>query len=311
METAILMIVFCRPETTSKVFEAVRNARPKRLYIACDAPINKQGQIKQNQVLDIFKQVDWNCKVRLLKQDHNLGCSLGPFKAISWFFEHEEEGIILEDDIVPSPEFFEFCTEMLQKYRNNDKIMSISGWNYFYHGVKTDYKYSYYFSRLTSSWGWATWRRSWKRTDLKLESISNAEFESILEDFHFSKRTKRFYTFIFKKIKERYDNLKSWDYQFQFSGWKHRSFTIQPMKNLTQNIGVGEGATHGMPTHILNNKPQKIYPLSYPSNIEPNSYLDTIRIKEEGLVRSTLIVRNLNKIFFAISKKINKLINKF
>lgn len=302
MNTPVLMIVFCRPESTRKVFEEVRKAKPTRLYVSCDAPLDKEGARKQEEVLNIFKRIDWDCQLNIYRQKENQGCSLGPYKAISWFFEHEEEGIILEDDILPSPDFFLFCEEMLERYRDNGQILSISGWNYFYHGVSTDYKYSYYFSRFSSSWGWATWRRAWINTDIKLSGISRDRFLYLLNKFGFNQETRRYYLYIFNKIKRQFDSLKSWDYQFTFSAWNKEMLVIQPMRNLTENIGIGEGATHEMPTVILHNKWQTLYPLKYPCNITVNMDLDAVRIAEEKLYRYNIIKRLIHRIFQKLKK---------
>lgn len=296
MNTAVLMIVFCRPETTRRVFEEVRKAKPSRLYVACDAPVDSMGMQKQNKVLDIFNDIDWDCELKVLRQATNQGCSLGPYKAISWFFSHEDEGIILEDDILPSAEFFRFCEDMLDLYRNNTRVLSISGWNYFYHGIKNEYDYSYYFSHISSSWGWATWKRSWNLMDIKLDNVSESRFKEILRKFNFSPYTCRYYFNIFSKIKKQFDSLSSWDYQFNFSAWQNDMLVIQPMKNLTRNIGVGEGATHEMPEAILNNKWNNIYPIVHPKLIEANLALDEVRIQEEKLYRNKLIVRIIKKI---------------
>ena len=145
MKSPVLMIAFCRYQTTKKVFDAVRKAQPNRFYIALDAPRNTNEQIKCDEVKSIFDNIDWECNVNLLIQDKNQGCSMGPYKAISWFFEKESEGIILEDDIIPNEDFFSFCDDMLDKYRDDDRIQQICGWNYFYDGCSIDYKYSYYY----------------------------------------------------------------------------------------------------------------------------------------------------------------------
>jgi hypothetical protein len=294
MKSPILMIVFCRPETTEKVFESVRLAQPPRLYVASDAPrANKNGELdKCEQVLEIFKKVDWPCDVKFFKQLKNAGCSKGPFDAITWFFENETEGIILEDDIVPILDFYRFCDEMLQRYRDDNRIQSISGWSYFYNGFPKKYSDSYYFSKITSSWGWATWRRVWGDTDLKLENVSRQTIKERLKSYNYPTKTIDFYLQKFKKIKKKYDSLSSWDYQFLFSMWNKDGFAIQPMYSLTRNIGIGDDATHNFNSELPNYPTKPIYPIKYPKFFLQNLELELLRIKSEKLENDGLLKRS-------------------
>ena len=302
MKSPVLMIVFCRPDTTEKVLESVRNARPPKLYVAADAPrSDKPGEeAKCRQVLNLFDKIDWPCEVHFFRQQKNLGCSKGPYEAISWFFEHEEEGIILEDDIVPIPSFFTYCDEMLERYRKNEKIQSISGWSYFYNDPPKDYQYSYYYSKITSSWGWATWRRAWKDIDLKLENISRDVIKARLTKYGFPRSTKKLYLSYFDRIRAKYDALQSWDYQFLFSMWIKDRYVIQPIHSMTMNIGFTEGATHRFNESISRHPTKNIYPIKYPSNIDYLKCLDLIRIKNEKLFWHSKLYWK----FFGLIKKI-------
>lgn len=305
MKSPVLFIVFCRPDTTARVFEAIKNARPPRLYIAADAPReNIKGESERcNQVRNLFEHIDWPCEVYKLFQEKNLGCSLGPYEAISWFFKHEEEGIILEDDIVPIPDFFKYCDEMLELYRNNLKIQAVSGWSYFYNGFPESYQYSYYFSNITSSWGWATWRRVWDEMDLKLKTVSRDTILSYLISLKFPKLTIRLYMYYFDKIANKFDILQSWDYQFLFSMWKHERYVIQPLTSMTHNIGYDEGATHKFEKSISLHSTKTIYPIKHPTVIKDSLELDLIRIKEENLYWHSW----LGWKFIGLKRKIKKL----
>ena len=130
-KTAVLFLVFNRPDTTIKVFEKIREAKPSRLYVAADGPREGYSDEKKKvmKVRKIATNVDWPCEVKTLFRDKNLGCKKGVGTAIKWFFEHEEQGIILEDDCLPDPSFFRFCEELLEEYRHNTKIMLVSGQN--------------------------------------------------------------------------------------------------------------------------------------------------------------------------------------
>src|ERR1022692_145354 len=155
---AVLLIGFNRPSTTARVFEEICAARPSRLYVALDAPrpgvasdITRCAEVRDSI------QTDWDCDLYLRASPEHLGCRDGVCAALDWFFEHEEEGIIIEDDCVPNASFWPFCTEMLGRYRDDDRIASIAGSNYEF--GRTDREASYYFSRQIYVWGWATWRR--------------------------------------------------------------------------------------------------------------------------------------------------------
>ena len=156
LETPVLFLVFNRPDTTAQVFEAIRQAKPPRLYVASDgAREDKEGELeKVKQVREIVSQVDWNCEVKTLFRDKNLGCKIAVSSAIDWFFEQEEMGIILEDDCLPHPTFFRFCQELLERYRDDERIGMISGNNFQFGRKCTDY--SYYFSMYSHIWGWAS-----------------------------------------------------------------------------------------------------------------------------------------------------------
>ena len=148
----VLFLIFNRPETTSVVMEAIRAARPPRLYVAADGPREDYGEEERCQeARQIATKVDWLCEVKTLFRDRNLGCRLGVSTAIDWFFEHEGEGIILEDDCVPSQSFFRYCAELLERYRHDERIMCISG-NNFQQGTQLE-PHSYYFSRYNHMLG--------------------------------------------------------------------------------------------------------------------------------------------------------------
>jgi hypothetical protein len=167
----ILFLVFNRPETTARVFEAIRNAKPSRLYIAADGPrdfiYNEYAVCAKTR--EIASRVDWDCDVETLFRAENLGCKAAVSSAISWFFSHEEEGIILEDDCLPCESFFYFTTILLEKYRHDERIAHIAGSN-FQDGKKVG-DGSYYFSDLYNIWGWATWKRVWKDYDAELRLL--------------------------------------------------------------------------------------------------------------------------------------------
>ena len=169
--TPILFLIFNRPDTTFKVFEEIRKIKPAKLYIAADGPrpnvIGEEEKCTASR--NIIKQVDWDCDVKTLFREKNLGCKIAVSSAISWFFENVEEGIILEDDTFPTQSFFWFCQELLDFYRNDSRIMHISGNNFQLGKIRGEG--SYYFSKYNHIWGWATWKRAWRFYDVSLNTF--------------------------------------------------------------------------------------------------------------------------------------------
>jgi len=245
----VLFIVFSRPDTTARVFEAIRRARPSKLYVAADgARTDKQGESERCEtVRNIATNVDWPCKLFTFFRDKNYGCGEQVTASISWFFEHEEEGIILEDDCLPSRSFFQFCAELLERYRNDTRVMMIGGNNLEPQRLR-EQEYAYTFSRLTYIWGWATWRRAWKFHDFKMPLFGEIDKKAYLVPGYSSIYERDFFQYVFGKMYTGDDPLTSrrniWDYQWQFACRIHSGLVIVPAVNLVSNIGFGEHATN-------------------------------------------------------------------
>jgi len=244
-----LFIVFNRPDTTQRVFDAIRFAKPNRLYIAADAPRNSNDQDVEltQKVRAITELVTWPCEVKRLYQSENLGCSFGPRAAFDWFFTHENEGIILEDDCLPHPDFFSFATTMLEKYRNNNKIISINGSNLGYTLTNGN---SYTFSRFMNMWGWATWANRAKSVDYTLASWK--QIKSPIQYLHSKLKQHPFDTDFnwCRYWKHKFDltvNSKTvswWDWQWIWHQINHAQYSVVPARNLVSNIGFNNAATH-------------------------------------------------------------------
>lgn len=188
LHTPVLLIIFNRAHTTQQVFDRIRQVKPKKLYVAADGPRPHVGTDAERcaETRRIVEQVDWDCEVKTLFQEQNLGCGVAPSRSISWLFEHEEYGIILEDDCIPSRSFFWFCQELLEKYKYDTRVMHISGNNYL-DGWRRDSDYSYYFSDKVNSWGWATWRRAWQLYDFHLGSYPELKQKGYLNGIFLNK----------------------------------------------------------------------------------------------------------------------------
>lgn len=240
--TSILFLIFNRMDTTKRVFEEIRKARPPKLYIACDGA-RKQIENEVNEVKTIreyvLSNIDWNCEVKTLFRNENLGCKVAVNNAIDWFFEHEEQGIILEDDCLPSQSFFWFCEELLNFYNNDLRVFLISGFNK--QNTWNEYEASYFFSNLGGIWGWASWRDRWQHQDLSM---------SDLEDFV---KAKNFEKLLGKKVgsKRKSDisyakqsSIQAWDYQWGYARHKNNGLCCVPKVSLIENIGFDQRATH-------------------------------------------------------------------
>ena len=233
LETAVLFLVFNRPDTTAQVFEAIRQAKPPRLYVAADGPrVNREGEAERvARVREIATAVDWPCEVKTLFREENLGCKYAVSGGITWFFEQEEQGIILEDDCLPSNSLFCFCETMLEQYRENKSVWMISGFNPRYPGVSSS---EYFFSQNPSVWGWATWRDRWLNYDVEMTNFSVDKGFSIYSKV--PKYVKRYYQKAFKNTRR--GMINTWDYQLTWLIFLNNGYIIKPRANLISNIGV-------------------------------------------------------------------------
>ncbi|TGK14540.1 glycosyl transferase [Leptospira stimsonii] len=267
MKAPVLLIAFNRPDFTSIVFETIRHYKPSKFYIAVDGPREKRTQEVADceRVRKVAERIDWACEVKTLYRNENLGCKLAVSSAIDWFFENEEMGIILEDDVVPDPSFFYFCEELLEYYKNDSRIGMISGDNFGF-GHRRNQN-SYYYSLYTHIWGWASWRRAWQGYDANMkdytEFFKNGWLNDLFPDpieFQFWKRN-------FDAVA--YESFDTWDFQWVYHNLKNGRLNIMPAVNLIKNIGFGEGAAHTThPSPLANMKTDSLFfPLVHPNFI--------------------------------------------
>lgn len=236
--TPILLIIFKRKDTALKVLDTIRNVKPKKLYIAADGWRNEEEKVKCINTREaVLKAVDWECELKTLFQDKNLGCCNGVSKAITWFFDNEEQGIILEDDVIAENSFFYYCEKLLDYYKDNEQVMHISG------DSPLDRKVgdaSYYFATIEHCWGWASWRRAWKYYDITMKTINYKNIKTTLK--------KRYKDFNIRDYWQRWffrtDDINSWAYKWTYCIISKDGVCINPSLNLTSNIGFGEDSTH-------------------------------------------------------------------
>lgn len=241
-QTAVLFLVFNRPDTTKQVFEAIRKAKPARLYVSGDgARVGRAGEVERvEEVRKIATAVDWPCEVKTLFRDMNLGCKKAVSSGIDWFFVHEEQGIILEDDCLPHHDFFTFCDSLLNRYKADDRIWAITG-NNFQHGrIRGDA--SYYFSRYSLIWGWASWRRAWIKRDMNIQFWPSWKMSDEWRGWLPDNVERKYWEKIFDKIY--LNEIDTWDYPWIASVWFGGGLTATPNVNLVSNIGFGVDATH-------------------------------------------------------------------
>ena len=242
MKTPIAFLIFKRPDTTQQVFNAIRQAKPETLLVVADAPRCDRPEEAQQCAATraILEQVDWDCEVLTNYAETNLGCKDRVASGLDWVFEQVEEAIILEDDCIPHPTFFNFCEELLERYRDDDRIFSILGYNMQSGQRRGDY--SYYFSRYFHCWGWASWRRAWQHYDVEMKQWDLVQTEGLLRQILEDEPAIKYWTRELGFIPS--GSLNTWDYQCILSAWLQNGLHICPNVNLISNIGFRADATH-------------------------------------------------------------------
>lgn len=261
----VLFLIFNRPDLTEQSFQEIRKARPRHLFVAADGPRNdRPGEADAcQQAREIVEQIDWHCEVKTLFRDINLGCREAVSIAITWFFEHVEEGIVLEDDCVADPSFFSFCGELLERYRYDDRVMCVTG-NNFQDG-KVHGEASYYFSVFPHIWGWASWRRAWQKNDIRMKQLQQFMQLRCLEGL-FSEDAARYWANKFR-LTERGD-INTWDYIWVFTCWAENGLTATPNVNLVSNIGFDGRGTHlTQPSKLAALPRESLTQLSHPATM--------------------------------------------
>lgn len=302
----ILLVTFNRPKETTLVLKKIAELKPTRLYISSDGPrINNPNDAENIKLIRsiIEKSIDWDCEINTRFLNENIGCGLAVFTAINWFFEIEEYGIILEDDCLPSTEFFYFCKNLLRDYKS-DNVFAISG-NLRFIEIKNS-KFSILKSKYFNMWGWATWRSSWQKYDYKILDNFNA-FEDMNEGNLKSLPDGVKNYWIEKFSHKKNGSVSAWDYQAIYLCLKDNLITLYPNRNLIQNIGFGENATH---TKGMNFGQKRINESEYK--------LPTIPITTEEIPNIDYLFEieystklTLRKIIWKLKRRMNYTVQKF
>lgn len=275
MKTPVALIIFRRPETTERVFAAVAAARPPKLLVVANSP--RPGLPEEVELCRrtraVLERVDWDCEVLTHYAPRYREVRDQISDGLDWVFDTVEEAIILEDDCVPHPSFFPYCDEMLARYRADERVMMVSGDNFQFGRRRTPD--SYYFSRYTHIWGWASWRRAWRNYDVGLGSWARLRETRWLEDLFGDERAARYWRHVFDEVAA--GRIDTWDYQWAFAVWSRGGLCATPDVNLVTNIGWGAGSTHtGSALSPLANLPvaEMRFPLRHPARVEPQREAD-------------------------------------
>jgi hypothetical protein len=269
--TNVAFIIFNRPEYTRAVFAEIRKARPKKLFIIADGPRTPAETFLCEQTRAIVENIDWSCEIHKNYAGRNLGLKERISSGLNWFFENVEQGIILEDDCLPHQSFFRFANEMLERYKNDERIMMISGDNFL---PDFNIAESYLFSKYFSIWGWATWRRAWKKYDVTIKEWGVPENKKKLKKIYTQKYMINHVSKLFDEIYS--GKLVTWDVQWLYACLMNDGLSIVPRVNLISNIGIIGIHT---PSSNLTLSTYDIYQkgtLKHPKFIEPATEYDRI-----------------------------------
>ncbi len=284
-ETVVLFI-FNRPDLTRRVLEVVRAARPAQLLVIADGPRiqHPEDAAQCAAVRALIDQMKWECPVHKNYASNNMGTKRRLESGLDWVFARTESAILLEDDFLPHPSFFEFCSELLERYRESERVMAICGTDLTQEQCPR--QESYRFSRYPVIWGWATWRRAWRLHDPSMTAWSEWLQTHRLNTYLGDAKASRYWSYI---LQSEFEASETWDYAWMFSAWRHNGLSIHPTVNLVSNIGFGTGASHTRDANSsLANRPvrEMKFPLQHPNYILRDAAAD--HLIEERVFSGTL-----------------------
>lgn len=313
MKTPIALIIFNRPKQTRQVFESIRLIKPEKLYVIADGHRTKDEQSLCDETRAIIETIDWRCDLKKKYSDKNLGCGINESKGLDWVFDQEDQAIILEDDCLPHPSFFPFCEELLERYKNNNAIMHISG-NFFQHkNNKFKDRNSYYGSVLPHVWGWATWKRAWKKYDYDLTQWPEEKQKQTLAPWFKNPAAYEYWSGIWDQYYT--EKINNYDARWVFACMINKAICINPTVNLISNIGFDESATHTKIPDESANIPTKEmhFPLIHPDKLAINYQADEFTFRKnfgiDEKIRHRIIrpVKNkFPKLYWTLRNAFNK-----
>ncbi|MBR1769188.1 MAG: hypothetical protein IJ748_01875 [Bacteroidales bacterium] len=299
----VLFIIFNNISFIKRCFAPIRDYRPNKLFIACDgARKDRVGELEKiNEVRDyVLTSVDWDCEVKTMFLDTNIGPAKAIHSFLKWYFSFVDYGIILEHDCLVHRDFFDFCAEMLIRYKDNKDIYTVSGYNVL---GKSNVKNSYFFTYTQQLWAWGAWKRTVEDYDIYLKDYSLEEFERNADKVLKFKHEKQAFKEKFLSMKKQ--GYNTWDIQLLFYTWRHGGKNIEPKCNLVSNIGFVSDSLHSKNTNsfLSNNETYPILPLSHPTDTEVNDEEEE-KIYKKFWYKSylQLIARKIDRLFFMKSK---------
>lgn len=274
----ILLIVFNRPDKVQSLLSALAEIKPPVIYVAADGPRvgHPTDTTRSNATRALFTNLPWDCEVHTNFQTKNLGCKTGVSTAITWFFTQVESGIILEDDCIPAPSFISYASALLDKYKDDEKVMHINGTSFLEN--TPNLSDSYFFSKIPLVWGWATWRRAWNKYDINVTEIASLRGYLFKEEAFSKQAYAQFWVDLCKHI--HFHNIDTWDAQWVYTILHNKGIVTTPAYNLIHNIGFDADATHT--TEISSTALQiskswpKLLELAHPNSMVVKKSLDAI-----------------------------------
>lgn len=273
MNRAILLLFFNRSDTLKEVFYRIKKAKPPRIYLAQDGA--RKEISGEREKIDAVRQfvlenIDWPCEIKTKFNIENMGCAKAVSSALDWFFEYEEDGIILEDDCVPDLSFFDYAETLLDYYRENKNIWHISGYNFL---KFPKMKESYYFSAIPHVWGWATWKDRWEKFEFDISNYDKNNFKHLTKNKVFQ----AYWLNVLDDTKNK--KVDSWAYRWFFTILKHRGISIVPGLNLVNNIGIS-GTHFNSESSLLNTETYNIGEIIHPKNIKIKKHIMDRMLRE-------------------------------
>ncbi len=296
MNTPVVFIVFNRPTETKRVFDVIRDIKPKKLFIISDGARNESDKLLVQQTRLIIDSIDWQCEVYKNYSEKNLGCKKRISSGLDWVFDIVDEAIILEDDCLPDPSFFHYCEELLYKFQDDQQIMHISG-NFFQSkNMSFNEKSSYYFSKIPHIWGWATWSRAWKKYDVNISDWPEQKCAKSMQTLLQNNGAYEYWS----KVWDQYfkGEIDSWDGQWFYTCVKNKGLSINPTENLVTNIGFSANATHTKKVSKFANIPSGSvkFPLIHPEIISVIKKYDDYIFRENFNIDNKIIHKMLRPI---------------
>jgi hypothetical protein len=276
LSTPVVLEIFNRPQFVERVLASIAEVQPRRLLVVADGPRSSEEAERCQAARAVLDRVDWDCDILTNFSPTNLGCQRRVSSGLDWVFAMVEEAIILEDDDIPDPTFFRFCEELLEKYRCDTRVMMINGTNFLPGQPRTSY--SYYFSRYSSTWGWATWRRAWQHFDMGMRLWpalrETAWLQEVLGD---NREAIAYWHDTFDRTYR--NQIDTCAYRWKFALWSQNGLVAVPSVNLVSNIGCGPDATHTTnPNRLSANMPLSAmaFPLQHPPYMVRDAEADRV-----------------------------------